>query len=196
MTYEVWKMKNPYYYKFTSTLDYKDAVTELQVTSVVEHTQMHPFSADGKTLQYGITASDLESRYQEYYLQLYAIRYFIDAYRDFDLSLQSVLTDRADTEAEAAVNVRLTCEQGTFWLSYASDGPIQIPISELPHAIAFAWGAFFDLSCKLPVIGTAAPCSGHQTLASMSSFFTSTEGAAWYAWKAWKTTKKFYEQEA
>lgn len=189
-------MKNPYYYKFTSTLDYKDAVTELQVTSVVEHTQMHPFSADGKTLQYGITASDLESRYQEYYLQLYAIRYFIDAYRDFDLSLQSVLTDRADTEAEAAVNVRLTCEQGTFWLSYASDGPIQIPISELPHAIAFVWGAFFDLSCKLPVIGTAAPCSGHQTLASMSSFFTSKEGAAWYAWKAWKTTKKFYEQEA
>lgn len=189
-------MKSPYCYKFTSVLDYKDEITELWVTSAVEHTQMHPSAVDGKTLQQGITASDMENRYQEYYLQLCAIRHFIDAHRDFDFSLQAVLTSEDVTETEDAVFVRFTCEQGMFWLSYASDAPTRIPVSELAQAIAFAWGAFFDLSCKLPVIGTAAPCSGHQTLASMSSFFTSTEGAAWYAWKAWKTTKKFYEQEA
>lgn len=189
-------MKSPYCYKFTSTLDYKDETTELRVTSVAEHTQMHPSAVDGKTLQQGITASDMENRYQEYYLQLRALWHFIDAYRDFDLTLQAVLTNEDVTEAEDAVFVRLTCEQGMFWLSYSSDAPTRIPVSELPQAIAFAWGAFFDLSRKLPVLGTAAPGFGHQTLASMSLFFTSTEGAAWYAWKAWKTTKKFYEQEA
>lgn len=189
-------MKAPYCYKFTSTLDYKDAVTDLSVTSVVEHTQMHPSAVDGKTQQQGITSSDLEGCYQEYYLQLCAIQRFVESYRDFDLTLHAVLTNKDATKAEAAVFIRLTCEQGWFWLSYASDAPTRIPVSELPQAIAFAWGAFFDLSRKLPVIGTAAPGFGHQTLASMSSFFTSTEGAAWYAWKAWKTTKKFYEQEA
>ena len=184
-------MKSPYCYKFTSMLDYKDEITELRVTSAIGHTQMHPSAADGKTLQRGIIASDLENRYQEYYLQLCALWHFIDAYRDFDLTLQAVLTNKDATESEDAVFVRLTCKQGTFWLSYASDAPTRIPVSELPQAIAFAWGSFFDLSCKLPVIGTAAPCFGHQTLASMSSFFTSTEGAAWYAWKAWKTPENF-----
>ena len=189
-------MKAPYCYKFTATLDYKDEITDLRVTSVVEHTQMHPSAVDGKTQQQGITASDLEGRYQEYYLQLCAIQRFVESYRDFDLTLHAVLTNKDATKAEDAVFIRLTCEQGWFWLSYASDLPTRIPVSELPHAIAFAWGAFFDLSRKLPVMGTIAPCPGHQTLEAMSSFFTSMEGAAWYAWKAWKTAENFYKQEA
>ena len=189
-------MRDPYFYTFQSNLDYTDRSTGLRVCSEVSHTQMHPSAVDGRTMQAGITVSDLESRYQEYFLQLRAIQQFIEDYRDFDLTLRVVLANKDATKAEDAVFIRLTCEQGWFWLSYASDAPTRIPVSELPQAIAFAWGAFFDLSRKLPVLGTAAPGFGHQTLAAMSSFFTSTEGAAWYAWKAWKTTKKFYEQEA
>lgn len=189
-------MKSPYYYKFTSTLDYKDAVTELFVTSAVEHTQMNSSAVNGKAMQYGIAASDLESRYQEHFLQLRAIQRFIEAYQDFDLSLEAVSMSENHQPGKDAVAVRLTCEHGTFWLSYASYAPIRIPISELPHAISFAWGAFFDLSRNLSVFGTAPPGPGHQAFESMASFFTSTEGAAWYEWKAWKTPKKFYEKEA
>lgn len=103
-------MRDPYFYTFQSNLDYTDRSTGLRVCSEVSHTQMHPSAVDGRTMQAGITVSDLENRCQEYFLQLRAIQQFIEDYRDFDLTLRAVLANRADTEAEDAVNVRLTCE--------------------------------------------------------------------------------------
>lgn len=171
-------MRDPYSYTFQSNLDYTDRSTGLRVCSEVSHTQMHPSAADGRTMQAGIAVSDLENRYQEYFLQLRAIQQFIEDYRDFDLTLRAVLANRAGTEAEDAANVRLTCEQGTFWLTFASDAPARISISELPQAISFAWGAFFDLSRKLPVIGGAIPGAIPNSFETMSSFYTSSDGKA------------------
>ena len=111
-------------------------------------------------------------------------------YRDFDLTLRAVLANRAGTEAEDAVNVRLTCEQGTFWLTFASDAPVRVSISELPQAISFAWGAFFDLPRKLPVIGGAIPGSIPNSFETMSSFYTSSDGKAWYSQKTSQLQKE------
>lgn len=183
-------MRDPYSYTFQSNLDYTDRSTGLCVCSEVSHTQMHPSAADGRTMQAGIAVSDLENRYQEYFLQLRAIQQFIEDYRDFDLTLRAVLANSAGTEAEDAVNVRLTCEQGTFWLTFASDAPVRVSISELPQAISFAWGAFFDLSRKLPVIGGAIPGAIPNSFETMSSFYTSSDGKAWYSQKTSQLQKE------
>ena len=71
-------MRDPYSYTFQSNLDYTDRSTGLRVCSEVSHTQMHPSAVDGRTMQAGITVSDLENRYQEYFLQLRAIQQFIE----------------------------------------------------------------------------------------------------------------------
>lgn len=177
---------NAHHYQFESRLYFKDATFGLDVCSTAGHTQ-YPASSQEST------EFDIAYASEDYLAQMNALQSLAALEKDFDLHLEAVAVGWDEADRETVFSSRLCSDNGSFSLQPTadmSDCIENIPLTEFQNAYAYAWGAFFDLPRKLPVIGGAIPGAIPNSFETMSSFYTSSDGKAWYSQKTSQLQKE------
>ena len=177
---------NAHHYQFESRLYFKDATFGVDVCSTAGHTQ-YPASSQEST------EFDIAYASEDYLAQMNALQSLAALEKDFDLHLEVEAVGWDEADRETVFASRLCSDNGSFSLQPTadmSDCIENIPLTEFQNAYAYAWGAFFDLSRKLPVIGGAIPGAIPNSFETMSSFYTSSAGKAWYSQKTSQLQKE------
>lgn len=155
-------------YQFESRLYYEDPRFGLDVCSTAGHTQIPAGIED-------FTEFDLAYAANKYLAQLHAMQGLADEGRDFDLLLEADQVGWDEADRKTVFGARLRTDHGSLTLEPMQD-PLYvyqitgIPMSDLPDALAYAWGGFFakvrelsphDLDNERVFAGMAAFHAGH-----------------------------------
>lgn len=160
-------------YQFEARLYYKDPRFDLDVCSTAEHTQIPAGIAD-------FTEFDLAYAANKYLAQLHAMQGLAEEGRDFDLLLEAEQVGWDESDRMTVFGSRLRTDHGSLTLEPMQD-PLYvhqitgIPMSELPQALAYAWGGFFAKVREL----SPHDLDNERVFADLAAFHDGHTGKEW-----------------